>query len=346
MEELVEEILLRLPPQEPAHLVRAALVCKAWRTMLCDSSRGGFPRRYREFHGTPHLVGYLHNSYPLCQPRFVPAASAAFPPLSMPELVSGKSIRWVWALDCRHGRVLFVVSSDSGIRFIVWDPITRDTKYLTVPAAHRPQSFTAAVLCAIDGCDHLDCHGGPFRVVLVENATANDTDKVGWATIYSSETDAWSAASPSIALGYDIDAAPSLLIGDALYFTITASRETITNVLKDNLDRHELSVISVPGVPRGAVAMKTEDGGLGFVFISRKRKRLYQKSWQATGANGAGRWACHRTIDLETAFLPEYPRKLIGHADGTDTILVRTDVGAFTLDLKSRQSRTERRPKI
>ena len=34
MEEIVEEILLRIPPDEPAHLVRAALVCKAWRRTL------------------------------------------------------------------------------------------------------------------------------------------------------------------------------------------------------------------------------------------------------------------------------------------------------------------------
>ena len=30
MEELVEEVLLRFPPAEPASLVRAALVCKPW----------------------------------------------------------------------------------------------------------------------------------------------------------------------------------------------------------------------------------------------------------------------------------------------------------------------------
>ena len=25
----------------------------------------------------------------------------------------------------------------------------------------------AAVFCAADGCDHRDCHGGPFRLVFV-----------------------------------------------------------------------------------------------------------------------------------------------------------------------------------
>ncbi|CAN6196775.1 unnamed protein product [Urochloa humidicola] len=36
MDELVGEILLRLPPDEPEHLFRAALVCKPWLRVLCD----------------------------------------------------------------------------------------------------------------------------------------------------------------------------------------------------------------------------------------------------------------------------------------------------------------------
>jgi hypothetical protein len=58
MEELVEEILLRLPPEEPAHLVRCAMVCKAWRRILSD---GGFRRRYRRFHRAtpPTVLGYV-----------------------------------------------------------------------------------------------------------------------------------------------------------------------------------------------------------------------------------------------------------------------------------------------
>jgi hypothetical protein len=35
-EELVEEIVLRVPPNEPAYLVRAALVCRPWRRILSD----------------------------------------------------------------------------------------------------------------------------------------------------------------------------------------------------------------------------------------------------------------------------------------------------------------------
>jgi len=44
LEELVEEILLRIPLDEPAYLVRARLVCKSWFRILSDRS---FLRRYR-----------------------------------------------------------------------------------------------------------------------------------------------------------------------------------------------------------------------------------------------------------------------------------------------------------
>ncbi|KAG2639645.1 hypothetical protein PVAP13_2KG186600 [Panicum virgatum] len=134
MEEIVEEILLRIPPDKPAHLVRAALVCKAWRRTLSDP---GFLRRYRGFHRAPPLLGYLHN---LCHETggtslaFVPttAASPFPPPLPLDDRGS------YWALDCRHGRVLL----DAFQRhLLVWDPITGDRKELSVPSS-PPHSYS------------------------------------------------------------------------------------------------------------------------------------------------------------------------------------------------------------
>uniref|UniRef100_A0A0E0AFD5 F-box domain-containing protein n=1 Tax=Oryza glumipatula TaxID=40148 RepID=A0A0E0AFD5_9ORYZ len=57
-DDLVAEILLRLRPSEPACLVRASAVCKPWRRILTDQA---FLRRYRDFHGAPPLLGFLHN---------------------------------------------------------------------------------------------------------------------------------------------------------------------------------------------------------------------------------------------------------------------------------------------
>ena len=53
LEELVEEVLLRFPPDDPASLVRAALVSKRWCRLI---SGRGFRRRFREFHRSPPLL--------------------------------------------------------------------------------------------------------------------------------------------------------------------------------------------------------------------------------------------------------------------------------------------------
>jgi hypothetical protein len=55
-EEVVEEILLRLPPHKPACLVRASFASKPWLALL---SGARFRARYREFHGAPPMLGFL-----------------------------------------------------------------------------------------------------------------------------------------------------------------------------------------------------------------------------------------------------------------------------------------------
>ncbi|CAL5091825.1 unnamed protein product [Urochloa decumbens] len=47
VDKLVEEILLRIAPDDPTRLFRAALVCRRWHRLACDP---GFRRRFREFH--------------------------------------------------------------------------------------------------------------------------------------------------------------------------------------------------------------------------------------------------------------------------------------------------------
>ncbi|GJN24380.1 hypothetical protein PR202_gb12118 [Eleusine coracana subsp. coracana] len=83
IEDAVTEILLRIPPDEPADLVRASLVDKRWRRVLTDPN---FLRRYREFHRTPPLLGFFQNHPPAdvgTMPRFV--ATTAASPFPQPE---------------------------------------------------------------------------------------------------------------------------------------------------------------------------------------------------------------------------------------------------------------------
>lgn len=56
-------------------------------------------------------------------------------------------------------------------------------------AACAEQS-TGAVLCAVEGCDHTGCQGGPFRVVFLYSEIG--MSMFYFCCVYSSETGAWS----------------------------------------------------------------------------------------------------------------------------------------------------------
>ncbi|CAO2149226.1 unnamed protein product [Urochloa humidicola] len=65
MEELVEEILLDVPPDLQAHLVCAAMVCKAWCRIISDDR---FHRRYyRLYRAKPTLLGLRLWFHPGCK---------------------------------------------------------------------------------------------------------------------------------------------------------------------------------------------------------------------------------------------------------------------------------------
>ncbi|CAN6202905.1 unnamed protein product [Urochloa humidicola] len=84
MNNAIAEILLCLPPVDPACLPCASLVCKSWCCLLSDT---GFPRRYREFHRAPPLLGFLSKtSGPKADPVFRLVPIAASFPSPLPEL--------------------------------------------------------------------------------------------------------------------------------------------------------------------------------------------------------------------------------------------------------------------
>ncbi|GJN10420.1 hypothetical protein PR202_ga28511 [Eleusine coracana subsp. coracana] len=267
-DELVEEILLRLPTEEPGYFVYAALVSKPWRCIISDPR---FRRRYLELHRSPPLLGYIRNIFvsgtpttpTTYSPRFLSTSTTACPftpPTTMKD----------WrALDCRHGRIL-ICKSDPIMELIVWDPITGDQYHLNMTNYPCHYCEIGAVLCAVDGCDHLDCHGGPFLVVMVGMdvvLSGYGTDCVACAAVYSSETGEWSdqvfIEDNPCCLDHK---QPSLLIGDALYFTL----EHCISVLKYDLSAHALSIVDPPRT-YGAVVTIAEDGGLGFVSVDDER---------------------------------------------------------------------------
>ncbi|GJN10412.1 hypothetical protein PR202_ga28503 [Eleusine coracana subsp. coracana] len=227
VDDLVAEILLHLPPHDPSGLVRASLACKSWRRLLTDPA---FLRRYREFHREPPLLGFFHNVYAI--PCFIPTTMAS--PWS--ERAFGSS-GWR-ALDCRHGRVLLDGMDEKNL--LVWDPITGDRQLLHAPDIRRSSvSFCAAVMCTAGGCDHLNCHSGPFMVVFLGSEVG-----ITQACVYSSEGDAWSVpASVHHDIRIGLFQYRGVLIGDDVFFNL--SRNTI---LKYDLGTDSLSMIDSPAV--------------------------------------------------------------------------------------------------
>ncbi|OQU88315.1 hypothetical protein SORBI_3002G009401 [Sorghum bicolor] len=310
MDELVEEILLRIPPDDPTRLLRAALVCKRWCRIV---SAAGFRLRFREFHRTPPILGFLHNhrlSYTLV------STTSSFRP---PPAACPNSYR---ATDARHGRVLLsrhrCYRNTLAIAFVVWDPIRGQSTEL--PLLPSSDTWNAAVLCAAVGaCDHLDCQHGPeFLVVFVGTGNGNGNGGT-FAHVYSSEAAAWSKRISAQHLHEDIRSLPSALAGNALYFVCS------TIILKYDLAAREMS--------RPIVVRTTEDGGLGLASI--RSHRLYLHEWSIEDAG----WVQSKVIKL-TKLLPDETLgslRLTGFAHGLDIILVAAIERTFTIDLKSLQ---------
>ncbi|CAL5034383.1 unnamed protein product [Urochloa decumbens] len=333
MEELVEEVLLRFPPADPSRLVAAALVCRRWRALLAGP---GFRRRFRELHRSPPLLGLLCNSP--TGARFLP--SSAFRPPGLPSTADGLLRGWR-ALDARHGRVLLrwdpasSVSGGSCPPLVVWDPITDQRKDLPpLLWAQYPYSWNAAVLCSAGaaGCDHLDCCGGHFLVVVV-----GTNSKEMFAHVYSSESGAWSEATSARHPNDSIDFAPSALVGNALYFAFQMDGA----VLEYDLGTREMAVIRLPphcfSWQRIALTA-TNDGHLGFATADRSAIYLWKR--EASSQGGDAHWAQTRAIEhaklLPAGALLAFP-DVVGFVDSIALIYVRTADGLFTVDLKSSQ---------
>jgi hypothetical protein len=237
IDDAIADILLHLPPDDPACLVRASLVCKLWRRILSDST---FPNRYREFHRTPPLLGFLSGLY---ASGYDNSESSRFVPITTTRIPFLQPAFGCRALDCRHGRVLLDTVEGTGtIResLAVWDPISGDHKVLSDPDPH-PFGHSGAVLCAAASCNHRGCHGGPFLVVFV-SASYN---KAASAWVYSSETATWSAPA-SVQIQHDgyalVEWKRAAIVGDQLYFLLNPG----AGILNYDLGKRYLTVIASP----------------------------------------------------------------------------------------------------
>jgi hypothetical protein len=104
--DLLEEILLRLPPQ-PSSLHRASLVCKRWHNILSDPQ---FLSRFRKHHRKPPLLGFFSGrNYTtptifnpvLDSPDRIPASRFSVPQSHHP------CVQWRF-MGCRHGLAVLI----------------------------------------------------------------------------------------------------------------------------------------------------------------------------------------------------------------------------------------------
>uniref|UniRef100_A0ACD5UP34 Uncharacterized protein n=1 Tax=Avena sativa TaxID=4498 RepID=A0ACD5UP34_AVESA len=326
-DEILEEILLRLPPDDPGCLFRASLVCKPWRSRLTSS---GFSLLYRKFHRTPPLLGFFENDEKLFF-WFAPLSPTSPFPSAHPSNCD------LVVLDSRHGFVLLnnVGSSGEPLSLVVWDPISLQQWDIPYPefAVWESVPDSAAVLCAADGCDHMDCHGGPFKVVYVGT---NEDDWISRASVYCSEARAWSRVSscehPQFFLEV-VGTTPKALVGNAVYFSCTPS----TIILRYEFTTHELAMVDRPQMyewPHDKYILITmEDGLLGCASLQESRLDIWSIE---AGNNGSVRWILRRVVKLESV-LPCYRMTLINFADKLGVFFARMHSGVFTVEIKSGQ---------
>ncbi|CAM0946633.1 unnamed protein product [Alopecurus aequalis] len=353
-DELIEEILLCLPPDEPSCFLRASLVCKPWRRII---SHRRFRRRLHELHGRPPVLGFIRNKREAVE-DFVPTTSSAFS-LAVPG-------DWR-ALDCRDGRVLLLDMVPGWGQLVLWDPITGDQESLPVPEVMWTNTFqgdhpTVAIVCAAAGCDHRGCHGRrPFQLVMVFSDTIGyqnryqeeeDLEWVTWACSYSPETGEWGEVSWIQDLAADFIKHPSsVLVGDSLLYFLSDQGM----IIEYDLAGDDATIIKPPLEFDGndSVALiLTEDGGLG-VAETFSDSRLNIWSRLVSDDNDAALWVKSQVICLDnvfpTAALAEEEEeeeeeemedvRPMSFAERANVLFIRKDDRIITMELPSERVR-------
>ncbi|XP_073354501.1 uncharacterized protein [Aegilops tauschii subsp. strangulata] len=342
--ELVEEILLRVPPDHPACLLRASIICKDWAGII---SCPAFRRRLHELHPTPPLLGFLPGGgYVPHQHSFIPTIGSSFSPAAPDH-------RFWHALDCRHDRALFVSQGQDGYarELLVWEPITGAQQRVPWPAAYPSRCYPtmAAVFCAADGCDHRHCLGGPFHVLVDIQDECIDVPLIS-VCVYSSETGAWGELLTSI-LAFSIIETnfSSVLVGSSLLYFLFYNWFNLDygdpSILEYDLSRHALNVFTFSPPDDNYCErhlMLAGDAGLGVIQDFDSHLKLWTR--EASDRIDA-RWVLSWVIDLGT-LVPtsaplheDYRLCVMGVAEGANVIFVDTVDGVFSVELQSEHVR-------
>ncbi|PUZ68806.1 hypothetical protein GQ55_2G058100 [Panicum hallii var. hallii] len=320
MDDIVEEILLRIPPADPASLVRAAASCKQWWRLV---SGPGFRRRwFRGIHRAPLMLGAIRSI--LYNGRTNVSFVPAFP------FLQPRAGRRGWrALDSRDGRVL-LHREPRCLReknvLAIWNPVTDEQREL--PALPGFSGICAAVLCDASAAgDNLACSSGPFLVAFIGSGHEGTCIRV-----YSSESDAWGEPASAWYPGYLNKKVRGVCVGNAVYFALRA----ITRILEYDLGTGGVTVIDPPPMSSDLVALMTaEGGGLGCATEKGCRLQMWSREVGSDGLMGWWQRKAFRLRTMKPVGCDILKLHVVGFEDGGGIIYVGTDQGSFTTDLKS-----------
>ncbi|KAG2583526.1 uncharacterized protein LOC120713627 isoform X2 [Panicum virgatum] len=340
-DDLLSEILLRLPPQ-PSSLPRASLVCKRWRRLVTEPH---FRRRFRARHRSPPLIGFFdvvvgHNFFSsvMDPPDRIPGERFC-PPLGDGR---GSCEPKQWRIfGCSHGRVLLYNRKQKEI--VLWDPPTGDHRRVAVPPEFDNEDKTiwnGAVLCAAAG-DRSHVHGGfcscPFKVAIV-GVASNHTQV--FACIYSSETGEWSdLVLAAVPFGVLCVINPGVLVGNTLYWMLFGLEFAIVEF---DLDRHSLAVIEGPSGAKllgncCSQVVLTEGGGLGLANLSCHSLQMWERK---VCSEGVAKWVLRKSDKLWKILGQRSRVELIlGYTDDINVMLLSIDSYIYVLQLDSLQFR-------
>uniref|UniRef100_A0ACD5VVG6 Uncharacterized protein n=1 Tax=Avena sativa TaxID=4498 RepID=A0ACD5VVG6_AVESA len=351
-DDLLHEIMLRLPPQPP-YLLRVSILSNRWRRLATDPK---FLRRLRIHHGKPPLLGVFSCTCGDISFRSTLDAPYRIPPERFSPRPPIRSIQT--CLDVRHGRVLIECIMRSQSQVIVWDPITDDRRVVAFPPqflrAGIVHIHSGAVLCADGDQGHVHgaCHSSPFKVVVITSYQHDDDlfdedddyEPVVFASVYSSETGEWSdlilTTVPARGMDFSLR---STLVGNTLHWPLKWNSPFI---LEFDLEAQSLTVTQrPPGAPsrddNAQIIIQAEDGGIGFAALSGPCLQLWDRK---VDSHGVATWVLQKTVELQKilglgSWIENNKSSILNYVEDVNAILLRARSSVYMVWLETLQSK-------